>query len=211
MQATQSWHGYDWATDIPVFLWFATRRCSLCEREMCSVVVVVKDVRVQQPLQLSFIQDDHMVKQIPAAVAHPTLGNPVLPLASETGLLWLNAKAPHCVDDFLIEARAAIKNQVARGRVIGKSFAKLLDNPGTVRMLRHMAVENSPSIMRNDKEAIQRAERERRHGKDRARKNLEEGEPKMRRRNLLMKSSGCKSGPVNAEQAGRKRVLPFTG
>ncbi len=45
---------------------------------MCSVVVVVKDVRVQQPLQLSFIQDDHMVKQIPAAVAPPTLGNPVL-------------------------------------------------------------------------------------------------------------------------------------
>ena len=66
-------------------------------------------------------------------------------------------KALHCVDDFLIEARAAIKNQVARGRVIGKSFAKLLDNPGAVRMLRHMAVENSPSIMRNDKEAIQGA------------------------------------------------------
>ena len=78
MQATKSWHGCDSATCIRVFLWFATRRCSLCEREMCSVVVVVKDVRVQQPLQLSFIQDDHMVKQIPAAVAPPTLGNPVL-------------------------------------------------------------------------------------------------------------------------------------
>jgi hypothetical protein len=160
---------------------------------------------------MSFIQDDHMVKQIPAAVANPTLANPVLPWTSETGPLWLNAKALHGVDDFLIEARAAIKDQVAGRRVIGKSFAKLLDNPGTVRMLRHIAVENSPSIMRNDREAIQRAERERRHGKDRARKNLEEGEPKMRRRNLLMKSSGCKSGPVNAEQAGRKRVLPFTG
>ena len=33
-------------------------------------------------------------------------------------------------------------------------------------MLRHMAAENSPSIMRNDKEAIQRAEGERRHGKE---------------------------------------------
>src|SRR5271157_3503933 len=105
MQATKSWHGYDWATYIRVFLWFATRRCSLCEREMCSVVVVVKDVCVQQP-QLSFIQDDHMVKQIPAAIAHPTLGNTVLPWASETGPLWSNAKALHCVDDFLIEARA---------------------------------------------------------------------------------------------------------
>jgi hypothetical protein len=39
--------------------------------------------RVQQPLQISFIQDDHMVKQIPAAVAHPTLGNTVLPWTSK--------------------------------------------------------------------------------------------------------------------------------
>ena len=43
---------------------------------MCSVVVVVKDVRVQQPLQLSFIQDDHMVKQIPAAIAHQRSATP---------------------------------------------------------------------------------------------------------------------------------------
>jgi len=63
MQATKSWHGYDWATYIRVFLWFATRRCPLCEREMCSVVVVVKDVRVQQPLQQSFIQDDHIQRK----------------------------------------------------------------------------------------------------------------------------------------------------
>jgi hypothetical protein len=76
MQATKSWHGYDWATYIRVLLWFATRRCPFCEREMCSVVVVVEDVCVQQPLQMPFIHNDHMVKQIPAAVAHSTLGNP---------------------------------------------------------------------------------------------------------------------------------------
>ena len=166
MQTTKSWHGYDWATDIPVFLWFATRRCSLCEREMCSVVVVVKDVRVQQPLQLSFIQDDHMVKQIPAAVAHPTLGNPVLPWTSEAGPLWSNAKALHCVDDFLIEARVAIKDQVAGRRVVGECLPQLLNNPRTARMLGHVAMKDTPSIMRDDEEAVQHAERQRRHGKE---------------------------------------------
>jgi len=125
---------------------------------MRAIVVVVKDVCVQQPLQLSFIQDDHMVKQIPAAVAHPTLGNTVLPWTLETGPLWLNAKALHGVDDFLIEARAAIKDQVAGRRVIGKSFAKLLDNPGTVRMLGHGAMKDTPSIMRDDKEAVKHAD-----------------------------------------------------
>jgi hypothetical protein len=129
MQATKSWHGYDWATYIRVLLWFAIRRCSLCEHEMCLVVVVVKDVLVQQAFQMPFIYNDHMVKQIPAAVANPTLGNTVLPWTLETGPLWLNAKALHCVDDFLIEARAAIKDQVARGRVIGKVLREAAGQP----------------------------------------------------------------------------------
>ena len=81
---------------------------------------------------MSFIQHDHMVEQIVTATADPALGDAVLPRTAEADPLGLDAKAPHCVDDFLIEARAAIKDQVARGRVIGKSFAKLLDNPGTL-------------------------------------------------------------------------------
>jgi hypothetical protein len=52
MQATKSWHGHDWATYIRVFLWFATRRCSLCEREMCSVAVV--QVGYKTPIKLVF-------------------------------------------------------------------------------------------------------------------------------------------------------------
>jgi len=75
----------------------------------------------------------------------------------------------------------------------------------------HIAVQNLPPIVADNEEAVQDSEGQRGDGEDRARKNLEEEEPKMRRRNLLMKSSGCKSRPVNAEQAGRKRVLPFTG
>jgi hypothetical protein len=114
----------------------------------------------------TFIHNDYMVKQIPAAVAHPTLGNTVLPWTLETGPLWLNAKALHGVDDLLIEARAAIKDQVARGRVIGKSFAKLLDNPGAGRMLGHVAMKDTSSIMRDDKEAVKHAEGERGHGKE---------------------------------------------
>jgi hypothetical protein len=107
-----------------------------------------------------------MVKQIAAAVANPTLGNTVLPWTLETGPLWSNAKALHCVDDFLIEARAAIKDQVAGRRVIGKSFAKLLDNPGTARMPGHLAMTDTSSIMRDDKEAVKHAERQRGHSEE---------------------------------------------
>ena len=89
---------------------------------MRAIVVVVTDVLIQQAFQMPFIHNDHMVKQIAAAVANPTLGNTVLPWTLETGPLGLNAKALHCVDDFLIEARAAIKDQVAGRRVIRKAL-----------------------------------------------------------------------------------------
>src|SRR5271156_111532 len=107
-----------------------------------------------------------MVKQIPAAVANPTLGNTVLPRTLETGPLGLNAKALHGVDDFLIETRVAIKDQVAGRRVVGDCLAQLLNNPGAARMLGHVAMKDTSSIMRDDEEAIQRAERQRGHGKE---------------------------------------------
>lgn len=88
---------------------------------MRAIVLVVMDVLVHQPFQMPFIQHDHMVEQIVTATADPALGDAVLPRTAEADPLGLDAKALHCVDDFLIEARAAIKNQVARGRVIGKA------------------------------------------------------------------------------------------
>jgi len=58
---------------------------------------------------------------------------------------------------FFIELLAPIKDQIARRRVVRERLAQLLDDPGTVRMLGHIAVEDSPPIMRNDEEAVQNA------------------------------------------------------
>ena len=79
---------------------------------------------------------------------------------------WLDAETLHRTDDLLIEARAAIKDQVARRRVIGECLTQLLNNPGTARMLGHVAVKDTPSIMREDEEAVKHAEGERRHGEE---------------------------------------------
>ena len=53
---------------------------------------------------MPFVHNDHMVEQIPAAVADPTLGNAVLLRTSKTGSLELDPKALYCVDHFFIEA-----------------------------------------------------------------------------------------------------------
>jgi hypothetical protein len=133
---------------------------------MRSIFVVVADVFVQQAFQMPFIHHDHVVKEILAAVANPTLGDTILPWTSKPGPLWLDAKALHGFDDFFIESCAAIEDQVAGCRVIRKCVAQLLNNSGTARMPGHIAVKDSPSIMRHDEEAVKHAEGERRQGEE---------------------------------------------
>jgi hypothetical protein len=41
--------------------------------------MIVAEVFTNQPAQMSFVEDDHMVQQFSAATPHPTFGNPVLP------------------------------------------------------------------------------------------------------------------------------------
>jgi hypothetical protein len=51
----------------------------LSQAKVRSIFVVVADVLVHQSFQMPFIDNDHMVEQIPAAVANPPFRNTVLP------------------------------------------------------------------------------------------------------------------------------------
>jgi hypothetical protein len=98
--------------------WRSLRQC-----KMCTVVVVVVDVIIHESFQMPSIEDKHVVEQFPAAVGDPALGNAVLPRTPEAGSAGLDAEALYCVDHFVIELRATIKNEIAGGRVEGECFA----------------------------------------------------------------------------------------
>jgi hypothetical protein len=157
------------------------------------------------------IQDDHVVQQVSSATPDPALRDTVLPRTSKGGADRFCALLLNRSDDVCRELRVAVKDQKPVWPIVSPNFVQLQYDPQLGGLTSHIAVQNLPPIVADNEEAVQDSEGQRWHRKDRARKNLEEEEPKMRRRNLLMKSSGCKSRPVNAEQAGRKRVLPFTG
>ena len=157
VQATEPWCGYDSTACAGIALCFTTRRRFLAQRKMRSILVIIPDVIVHQAFQMPFVENDHMIVQIAAAVADPALSDAILPWASEASSLGLDAKALRRVDHFFIELLAPIKDQIARRRVVRERLAQLLDDPGTVRMLGHIAVEDSPPIMRNDEEAVQNA------------------------------------------------------
>jgi len=115
MQSAESWRGNDSIASIGVLHCNTTSRRSLQERKMCPIFVVVTDVVFHEPFQMPHIEDDHVVEQVPAAIANPTLCDTVLPRTSEAGSLRLDAEVLYCIDNFIIEIRAAVKDQVAGG------------------------------------------------------------------------------------------------
>lgn len=50
------------------------------------------------------VENDHMVRPVPAVVANPALGNAFLSMTSQTGALWPDSETLCCVNDLAIEA-----------------------------------------------------------------------------------------------------------
>jgi len=58
---------------------------SLLQSEMRSILVVVRDVFRKQPLQMPFVQRNHVIEEITSAAFHPTLSDAVLPRTLKRG------------------------------------------------------------------------------------------------------------------------------
>lgn len=126
-------------------------RSSLRQREMCSVVVIVANVLAHQAFHVPLIRNNQMVEQVSTSVTNPMLCNPILPRASETDPFRLDLQGLDGTDDLFIEVRGAIENQIPWGGIASKRFPQLLYNLDTVWMAGGFPVQNSPSVMRNDK------------------------------------------------------------
>ena len=138
VQTAEFLHYHDPAAWFGPVRCLATGRCSLRQRKVSPVFMVIVDVLKHKPFQVAFIENDHVVEQIAAAVTDPAFRNAVLPWTSEAGPLGLDAECLHGIDHFAIELCAAIKDQVSGSRVVGEGFAQLLNHPGASRMFGHI-------------------------------------------------------------------------
>jgi hypothetical protein len=97
--------------------------------------VIVADVLIHEALQMPFIEHDHMVEQIAAAVSDPAFSDAILPRTAEAGSFRLNAKTFDGIDNFFIELCAAIEDQVLRCRVVRERLTQLLTTQALVGCL----------------------------------------------------------------------------
>ena len=66
---------------------------------MSSVLVVVADVFLQQPTQMSPIQHDHVIEQIPSYAANPALRDSILLGATKGSAHRLESHCLHARND----------------------------------------------------------------------------------------------------------------
>src|ERR1035437_9363540 len=115
---------------------------------------------------MPFVEHDDMIEQIPSAIPNPAFCNTVLPRTAEAGPLGLDAEALHRADNFLVEVRCAIEDQIGGDLVIRKGLAQLLRDPRTTWVPSDVEMKNTPPLMRDHKEAVEHAKRKRRHGEE---------------------------------------------
>src|SRR5664280_3036125 len=134
---------------------------------MSPVLVVVTDVLIQQPSQMSAIQHDHMIQEISTYTANPALGNSVLPGTAECGANRLAAHRLHGRDHLGTELRVPIEDQEAlRLLAAFPSFVQLQLDPKRAGIASHVAVQDTTPVGADDEEAVQNAEGQRRHSEE---------------------------------------------
>jgi len=115
---------------------------------------------------MPFVQYDHVIKQVSAAASHPTLRHAVLPRAAIRRSHGLASHVPDGRNHLLAKLGVVIEPQEFVRRRIGPRFSQLLHDPESTRMAPHIEAQNLASVMADNKEAIEYAESDRRHGEE---------------------------------------------
>jgi hypothetical protein len=77
MQAAKPWSRYNSTALISGRRSFTARRRSLCQAKVRPVLVIITNVLVHEAFQMTPVNNDHMVYQIPAATPNPALRHTV--------------------------------------------------------------------------------------------------------------------------------------
>src|ERR1700730_1266608 len=139
---------------------------SLPQSEMRAVLVVVANILREPAFQVAFVNRDDVIQEITAATPYPTLCDSILPRTFERGADRIHPQGSNPCGDFHSVLGITIKDDEPRSGSKWKRFSQLLDNPKACRMLCDIEVQDAPTIVTDDEEAIERAEGDRRNSEE---------------------------------------------
>ncbi len=130
----------------------SSNRRVLTEGQMRSGSLVVFKVRLQNPAETRFAQDDHIIETLPANRANESLNVAVLPGRLRSCENLPNAEPSRRFREPLAIASVPVPQKIARCAVPRECFEKLMGYPFGRGMLRNGDVDNAAAIMRQNHE-----------------------------------------------------------
>lgn len=101
----------------------STFRSLLPETTVGAVLVVVVDVRGEQPFQMRFVEGNHLIQQFATAAADPPLGNTILPRTTDGSPHGLDVHGANRVGHFDAILGIVVEEEKLGGRFIGEGFS----------------------------------------------------------------------------------------
>jgi len=134
---------------------------------------------------MALAEDDHVVETLAAYRADQALDERVLPGRARRTQDFLDARACEPATEGGAIDPVAVAHQVRRRAGLGECLDDLLGGPGGGRMLRHVEMQDTPAVVRQDDEDVEHTkgrgrDREEIDGGERTDMIREEGAPRLR-------------------------------
>src|SRR5262249_39557049 len=127
------------------------------------------------------MKHNHMIEALPPNGTNHSLDVGSLPRGARRGQHFMDTHVSHLSSELIPEDSIAVAEEIAREMFEGKCLPQLLSRPLGGGGGGHIEVKNAQTVLSQHQEHVKDLETDGGHGEDRARRNLEEGESKMRR------------------------------
>ena len=111
-------------------------------------------------------EDHDVLKELATAAADPPLRGSVLPWAAKRSANGFCARCFDELDDRSAKDEVAVEDEISRSGVAGKRLTQLLNNPSRRLVERGVEVNDVPTTVLDDEEAVQQPERRGGHKRD---------------------------------------------
>jgi hypothetical protein len=158
MKTADARQGLDSAGRVRARLNRTFRRRCLFQSDVGSVIVIIGQILTPQSSQMLLIEGNDMIKYLAASTADPALRDSVLPRAPNTRANRLDAA---CLEEFPYipaELGVMVEQDIPVAARKRQSLPQLLHDPIAGGMRGGIEMQDSPSTMFDDKEAVEHTE-----------------------------------------------------
>src|SRR5215831_17207179 len=139
----------------PADLWILNRpglRGVLIQRQVRPRPIVIPEVTLQNSTQMPLVDHDHVVQAFSANTSDHPFCITVLPRTPGRYRNLLDTQSIDSCREMMTIDPITVSYQVARHRFFRKRFHDLLRSPSSCRVFRHIEMQDTATVMREDDE-----------------------------------------------------------